>query len=392
MQAEQSFLWTPFVSNRIAPKERYFPAKGETWQAKLPSEFNINTQKIEAAVNFALANEYTGGKNLREALVRRFRREPFHQIAGPVRERGNPCGIILKNGYIIAQWGNTQRVDMTFSVTKSYLSTVAGLALHHGLIDSLDDPVGQYIHDDLFADTHNAKVTWAHFLTQSSEWSGELWGGYDWAESPPRTGTIEDWKNRKPNEPGTCFKYSNMRANVLAYALTQLWRKPLPQIIKEKVMDKIGASNTWSWHGYAQSKVNIDGEIIESVSSGGHWGGGLFISTEDHARYGLLFLNNGHWNDKQVLPPDWVHKATQPSFANQNYGYMWWLNRKVAYPVNGKQRHWDGVPERLFYASGLGGNLIVIDQKNDLVIVTRWFDPVKNAELMRRIMAAVQGS
>jgi CubicO group peptidase (beta-lactamase class C family) len=72
----------------------------------------------------------------------------------------------------------------------------------------------------------------------------------------------------------------------------------MPQVLKEKIMDPIGASTTWRWFGYDHAWVNIDGLQMKSVTGGGHSGGGLFISTLDHARFGLLFMNNGNWKGK----------------------------------------------------------------------------------------------
>jgi len=128
-------------------------------------------------------------------------------------------------------------------------------------------------------------------------------------------------------------------------------------------MDPIGASTTWRWYGYDNSWVNIDGIRMQSVSGGGHSGGGLFINTEDHARFGLLFMRNGRWANQQIISENWIQEAIKSSNANANYGFMWWLNKKG-------QRHWDGLPEHLYYAAGFGGNFIVIDQKQNLVIVT----------------------
>ncbi len=389
MQAKQSLLLAPFVHTTVVQKEYYFPERGAMWQAKSPSQFGIDSYRLQEAVQFALANEYKGDRDLKVNLTKWFHREPFHQVIGPTKKRGAPSGIILKNGYIIAQWGNNRRVDMACSATKSYLSTVAALAVDIGLIRSLDDQVCEYIQDEKFKGAHNSKITWAHLLTQSSEWAGELWGGHDWAERPPKTGTVEDWKKRPRYEPGTVFRYNNVRVNLLCYALLKVWQKPLPQVLKDHVMDKIGASSSWSWHGYPTSLVNIQGKAVESVSGGAHWGGGLFMNAEDHARYGLLFLNGGKWNGIQVLPQNWVQTATQPSPANGNYGYMWWLNRKIENYVGEKPRHWQGVPEDVFYASGFGGNLIVVDKTNDLVVITRWLDYTKTGEMMRRVMDAL---
>ena len=286
--------------------------------------------------------------------------------------------MILKNGYQIASWGDTKRVDMTFSVTKSFLSTVAGLAYDQKLIRNENDFVSQYIWDATFNGKHNSKITWEHLLQQNSDWSGELWGGKDWADRPSKNGGLDDWKYRELKEPGTFMEYNDVRVNVLAYSLTHVWRKPLPLILKENIMDKIGASTTWRWFGYENAWTEIDGINMKSVTGGGHSGGGIFISTEDMARFGLLFSNNGVWNKTQLISTEWLSKVITPSKPNANYGYLWWLNKE------GK-RQWKGLSENIFYAAGFGGNFIVIDQENDLVIVTRWLEPSKIGEFMQKV-------
>lgn len=359
----------------------YFPQRNALWEQKDPMEYSINAEKLQATVDFAEANEYSGSRDLRIAILKGFEREPFHEILGPTKKRGGPAGMILKNGYVVAQWGDIKRVDMTFSVTKSFLSTTAGLALDSGLISSTQDKAGEYIWDGTFGGEHNSKITWEHLLQQNSAWSGELWGGKDWADRPPRDGDIDDWKFEKPKEPGTFMEYNDVRVNVLAYALTHVWRKPLPQVLKENVMDPIGASTTWRWHGYNHAWTEIDGIQMKSVTGGGHSGAGMFISTEDMARFGLLFLNNGKWQDKQLVSEDWLDKAITPSIPNSNYGFMWWLNKKG-------DRHWEGLSEKIYYAAGFGGNFIVIDPEKDLVVVTRWLEPNKIGVFMTKLIDA----
>ncbi len=360
---------------------RYFPERNADWTTKSPAEYNINEAALQKAVTFAMNNEYSGSRDLRIAILKGFEREPFHEIMGPTKKRGGPAGLILKNGYVIASWGDTKRVDMTFSVTKSFLSTVAGIAEDRGLIKDTSDKVGQYIWDGTFDGAHNSKISWAHLLQQNSDWSGELWGGKDWADRPPSEGGLDDWKFRKLNEPGTVMEYNDVRVNLLAYSLTHVWRKSMPAVLKEQLMDKIGASTTWRWFGYENAWTEVDGIDVKSVTGGGHSGGGIFINTEDMARFGLLFLNHGKWNDEQLISQKWIKKATTPSIPNPNYGYLWWLNTKG-------DRQLKGWSEDLYYAAGFGGNFIVIDQEHDLVVVTRWLEPNKIEDFMTRLLEA----
>lgn len=360
-------------------QQPYYP--DSTWQTKKPAELKMNAVLIDSAISFAIRNETKTEYDLRIANYKAYVNEPNYRIAGPMRERGKPAGIILKNGYLVAQWGDVKRVDMTFSVSKSFLSTVAGVAIDDHLIKNIDDPVSDYVWDGKFDGPHNSKITWRHLLTQSSDWSGCLFDVCDWADRPPRQGTIDEWKNRKLLEPGSTFEYNDVRVNLLAYSLLQVVRKPLPVLLRERIMDAIGASTTWRWHGYDNSFVNIDGLMIESVSGGGHFGGGIFINTLDQARFGLLFLRKGKWKNKQLISEQWVNAVNKPSAANKSYGLMWWTN---------EENRLGNVSKKIYAAEGFGGNFIVIDNEHDLVIVARWLDSSKIGELVQRVINASQ--
>ena len=364
----------------VFSQQIYFP--DSVWQTRQPTEVKMNARSLDSAVSFALNNETKTDYDLRIANMKAYAGEPGYKILGPMKPRGKPAGMILKNGYVVAQWGDVNRVDMTFSGTKSFLSTMAGLALDNHLIKNVDNHVNDYVWDGTFDGEHNSKITWRHLLTQSSDWSGCQFDVCDWADRPGKEGGLDDWKNRKLFEPGTHFKYNDVRVNLLAYSLLQVWRKPLPQVLKEKIMDPIGASTTWRWYGYDNSFVNIDGLMMQSVSGGGHFGGGLFINTLDQAKFGLLFLRNGKWKNQQLISESWVNSVNQPSAANKSYGYMWWTNEENALGGN--------LSKNIYYANGFGGNFIVIDKEHDLVIVARWLEPNKIGEMVQMVIRSIE--
>ncbi|MBT1450314.1 beta-lactamase family protein [Glaciecola sp. XM2] len=369
------------TSSLYAAGDDYFPASGQ-WESKPASEFGMDQALLDDAIAFAQSNEYSGSKDLRIAILKGFEREPFHEILGPTRKRGGPTGLILKNGYIVGQWGEPSRVDMTFSVTKSYLTTVAGLAVDKGLIAKTDDLVSEYVWTGEFDGRHNSQVSWEHLLNQSSDWSGELFGIKDWADRPPAEGDLDDWKYRELRTPGSVMEYNDVRVNLLAYSLLNVFRQPLPQVLKEHIMDPIGASTTWRWYGYDHAWVTIDGKKMQSVTGGGHSGAGIFVNTFDQARFGLLFERDGRWNEQQLISKSWIKAALTPSPAYESYGYMWWLNKGP--------RKWEQVDdESLFYAAGFGGNFIVIDREHDVVIVTRWLEPSQIGEFVKRVRSAL---
>ncbi|MEO6070324.1 MAG: serine hydrolase, partial [Chitinophagaceae bacterium] len=113
----------------------------------------------------------------------------------------------------------------------------------------------------------------------------------------------------------------------------------------------------------------------------GHFGGGLFINTLDHARFGLLFLRNGNWKGQQLISKNWIASVQQPFNAYKSYGFMWWLNADGRYK---------DVPKSIYTAEGFGGNFIVIDKEHDLLIVARWLEPGKLGEFIKRVISAVE--
>ena len=367
------------LSAADAQPQVYFPGPWGDWETRPAERVGMNSARLDEALDFAQQNENTMPKDLRTAIALSFANEPFNTIIGPTKIRGDGSGIVIRHGYIVAEWGDTRRVDMTFSVTKSYLSTVAGLAFDQNRIRRVKDPVRLYVRNGMFEGEHNSKITWEHLLNQTSDWSGTLWDKPDWADRPGGSDPKE-WPDRELKDPGSSMKYNDVRVNLLSYCLLNVWRKPLPVVLRERVMEKIDCSPTWRWHGYENSWVTIDGQKMQSVSGGGHWGGGLFICARDHARFGYLFLRGGRWRDEQLISDKWIKMMTVPTPAEPAYGYMWWLNTD--------RRRLPSAPESAFYASGFGGNFIYIDKENDLVIVLRW---VPNLEgVVQHVLAAIE--
>jgi CubicO group peptidase (beta-lactamase class C family) len=383
-------------------QSNYVPPRGE-WERRTPIQAGFDLARLKEAVDFAIAAESKPPRNLEEAHYRSFGREPYGEAIGQFKERGPATGIIIRNGYIVAEWGTPERVDMTFSVTKSFLSTTVGLALDRKLIRSLQDraadysaPVavykpGEKFDDpgrfgrspflDLFATEHNRKITWEHLLRQTSDWEGTLWGKPEWADRPDRD--TATWLARARREPGTVYEYNDVRVNALALAALNVWRRPLPQVLKEHVMDEIGASNTWRWLGYENSYVVIDGHIVQSVSGGGHWGGGMFINAYDMARFGLLASRNGRWGSKQILSPEFIRQATTPTGPQPTYGFMNWF-------LNTDRKLYPAAPASAIAHLGNGTNIVYIDPDNDIVIVARWIENGKINEFIAKVVAAIR--
>ena len=365
-----------------APAPVYFPDRFD-WQKRTPAEAGMDPARVEEAVQFAIASESDATKDLAVDLATTFgAREPFDTPIGPMKERGAANGLIVRHGYVIAEWGDTSRVDMTFSVTKTFLSTVVGLAWQKGLIRNVTDLARDYMPEPGYFEGHNATITWEHLLRQTSDWQGTLWGKPDWADRPEGA-TPADWPKRKLSDPGSRYKYNDTRVNLLALLTLHVVRRPLPALLREEVMEPIGASNTWRWHGYENSWVELDGQRIQSVSGGGHFGGGMFIHARDMARFGYLFLRNGAWKDRQIVSPEWIAMARTGGPANAEYGFMNWF-------LNPGRKALPAAPESSVTFRGNGQNIIYIDWDNDLVVVTRWIrgGPALN-DFLGKVLAAV---
>jgi len=364
----------------------YYPKADQDWARIDPAAVNLDPERLQAAIDFAIASETEWTHDLRRPLTEQeIEPAPYNEIIGPVKDRGNPNGLILIGGRIVAEWGDTARADMTYSATKSYLATCAGLAFDRGMIADLQEPVRELIGGEGFDSPQNRPITWHHLLQQTSEWEGSLWGK---PESLDRNRDVrikgpasKKGTPRTLQKPGTHFEYNDVRVNVLAWALLRLWRRALPEILKESIMDPIGASDTWQWHGYRNSFVSIDGRSIQSVSGGGHWGGGLFISSRDHARFGYLMLRKGMWNGNRLLSDKWIGLATAPSAQNPSYGYMFWLN--------GDRRLSPGASAESYFLRGGGANIVWIDPRHDMVCVVRWIRRDRHDAFCRKVMEAV---
>src|SRR6185436_6978405 len=377
------------MPNATKSRDAYIP-EGGAWERVTPSDAGLNGAKLQAAVDFALASDspwpaslyYPDGRYV--GNVEWDEKGPWTEIVGPVIPRGGPAGLILAGGRIAAEWGDTARTDMTFSVAKSYLAVLAGVAVADGLIRSVDEPVGATVKGPWFASAHNASITWRHLLQQSSEWQGEIWGKSDQVDHNRQLGVGADnsrkGQRRELKAPGTFYEYNDVRVNLLAYCLLQRFGRALPEVLRERVMDPIGASRDWQWHGYSTSWTEVGGKRVQSVSGGAHWGGGMFISARDHARLGLLIARRGRWGDRQLIPAAWIEAMTTPSPTNGSYGYLWWLNRAGV--------RYRGASESCFYATGAGSNIVWIDPEHDLVAVMRWVDKAAVGGFLTRLTAS----
>ena len=258
----------------------YEPTRTD-WRTETPADLGMDADGLAEAIRYHEAHE----TRWRPDFLTRTGRyvgvadEPPapDDVLGPVRPRGGPNGVILRGGVIAAAWGDTSRADMTFSVAKSYLAVLAGLAVARGLIRSIDDRVGDSAVDDGFASAQNRDITWRHLLQQTSEWQGTLWDKADTIDHNRDLGKSElgaDDKGalRPLRPPGTLWEYNDVRVNRLSLSLLQCFRRPLADVLRTEIMEPVEASATWEWVSYRNAWVTLDGVRLPSVPGGSHWG------------------------------------------------------------------------------------------------------------------------
>ena len=350
----------------------------------------MQKNKIDQAVQFSIDHETPWSREITDKWgIHHEDPPPWNRLLGPVHERGPVSGTIVLNGKTLTSWGEPDRPDLTFSIAKTYLALLAGVAHDRGLLPDVDEPVGKRITGIGFDEGRNAQVTWAHLLQQTSEWEGTCFGVPDQVE---RYRTLQFQggaaKGRKGDArplqtPGSYWEYNDVRINQLSLALLHLFGRPLPEVFRETIMLPIGASDQWRWVGYDNSWVDINGSPLQSVPGGSHWGGGMSIGSMDQARVGQLLLDDGKANGHQVISAQWIERMRTPSKIAPFYGYLVWINQS--------QRIFRSVPASSYFAIGAGSSFTWMEPERGMVLVVRWIDAEHAEEFFSRVLQALDG-
>lgn len=361
------------VAHLLLAQATYFP--GTVWEQRPAAELGFDQAALDRAIEYAKTHETDFPRDFAT------QEKIFGRKLGPLpAQRGRTNGLVIRNGYVVASFGDTSRIDPTYSVAKSFLSAVAGVAVRDRLVDSVDERVAVRVKDGGYESAQNSPITWRHHLQQTSEWEGSLWGkNHDFIG-------VEEYGQgaRQPRAlkaPGNFYEYNDVRINRFALSLLRLFKRPLPEVLKTEIMGPIGASDSWKWVPYDNAFAEVDGKKLPSVSGGTRWGGGLWINSQDQARFGLLFLRNGQWKGRQILPKSYLQASLTPSSQNPDYGFLWWLNARGTM--------WPGTPKTSYAAVGFGSNTIWIDPEHDLVVVWRWHAG-NGAEFFRQVVEALK--
>jgi CubicO group peptidase (beta-lactamase class C family) len=290
------------------------------------------------------------------------------ELAAEAEANQSNCMVVTRHGQLVAEWywndTDASSAQEVFSATKSYTSTLVGLAQEDGDLD-IDDPAADYIPE--WQDGDSAEVTVRNLISNDS---GRHWDGATDYQGLPgaadRTAFAVDLAQDDP--PGTTWAYNNSAIQTLDAVLESATGEQPRDFAQDRIFDPLGMADT---------------EMTGDPAGNTNMFFGMQSTCQDMARFGYLFLRNGNWDGDQVVPEEWVAEATgQPSQdINAAYGYLWWLNttgpQAGAAGVTTEQDAAEaepaqlvpGAPEDMYWALGLGGQVIQVHPETDTVVV-----------------------
>ncbi len=294
--------------------------------------------------------------------------------------------MIIRHGRVIWAGDCIDKVHDIWSCTKSFVSAAAGIMEAEGIL-SLDQTVAE--HEPSLTELY-PKVTYRHFLTMTSGFNAE--GDSRWPDQTYADWSLTPYVPTTPLfAPGTAFTYWDEAMMLLGKAMTRASGSSLNDYLDERIFQKIGIRKQ-EWWG--------EGKTPEGLPI--HFGGtGLRMSASEHARFGLLVLNEGRWREEQLIPADYLWAATSnqvpahialPKTGREDtdgrgiYGYNWWVINE------GKD-----APVAAAFTSGLNHNVCLIVPEWDMVIVRMGVDgnPAMSkhkvySEVLRRLAAGIE--
>ncbi len=261
--------------------------------------------------------------------------------------------VFQHDSLIFEQYWNgwdADSVSNSFSVAKSYISLLTGIAMKEGKIQSVFQPVGDFI--PLYKEGCYAKINLYHLLTMST--------GLDWSESGANPfsdnamgyyGTnVRELSLNQPcrEEPGKSFDYISGSTQIMAEVLEAAYDRPLDELVRDKVWGPLGCEHEAYW-----GKDTEDGDFKAFCC--------LYATARDFGRIGQLYLDSGMWNGQQIIDREFWKASITPAAIddrgapNARYGYFWWLAQQ------------DGQP--IWYCRGFHGEYVVVLPDEDLVFV-----------------------
>ena len=269
--------------------------------------------------------------------------------------------IVLHEGNLLYEnyWNNNSAdtKHIAFSVSKSFLSALVGIALKDGLIDSIADPITKYLPD--FNGTGYEGVSIKNILQMSSgvefneDYADPNSDINKFGRAVAKGSSFRDFAKtlKQSKEPGTYHHYVSIDTQVLGFLLAEVTGMSLQDYLHEKIWNKIGMED--------EAYYIVDNLGVEMAL------GGLNASVRDFAKFGQLYLNKGQWKGEQIVPEDWVnasHNTDGPhlipgeselSSSVWGYGLQWWV---------------PGFPDTDYTASGVYNQYIYVDPITKVVV------------------------
>ncbi len=310
-----------YNASSISIERDYWPTN--SWQDATFSEVDLNQQTIESMLEYIATNDFD-----------------IDSI------------LLVKNGYLVVEeyprYYTSNTMHIVYSVTKSFMSTLIGIAIEEGYIDSVNQRIMDFFQNVTVPNIESKEnITIAHLLTMTSgiEWEEDI--SYLLPENSFRQMKESDnWiefilSREMANEPGTAFKYNSGASHLLSAIIENATGDTSLQYLKDHIFDPLGISR-YFW---------------EQDPQGLYFGGSdLHLLPQDMAKFGFLFLNNGSWNGTQLVPEEWVINASNDSVAVSDwssYGYQWWVYPQI----------------NSYLALGWAGQIIQIIPEFDIVAV-----------------------
>jgi CubicO group peptidase (beta-lactamase class C family) len=302
----------------------------ELWRVAMPASQGVDAAGLQGALDYL--QTHAGGAGVDEMVV-------------------------VRNGTLVWQGPDADRVHEIYSCTKTFTSTVLGLLAADGAV-GVDDYAVRYwaALDDQYPEYGQIRLS--DFASMTSGYDGAMGGGWQFYRTDRARHLEHVLSYTTPGPPlflaGTSFKYHDAAVHMLGYILTKVAGRSLQEVFKQRVADPIGMKH-FRWSDYGQR--------------------GVYSSALDLARYGLLYLNQGSWKGRQIFDPTFVARATSTQVAatvptkysdlTGRYGFFWWTNGVRADGT----RPWPSAPPRTFTAHGAGRNFIFVVPEWNLVLV-----------------------
>ena len=209
----------------------------------------------------------------------------------------------------------------SFSIAKSFVSSLVGIAIQEGYIKSIEDPITDYLGELKALHPYWSQLKIKHLLNMQSGIT------FDEENYTNPFSDIADlymakdiWKIVKRSEfgskPGETHYYSSLDTEILGLVLERAVNKPLSSFLEEKIWQPLGMESNATWNVDHKDRRNPKAYCC------------LNVIARDYAKFGRLYLNDGNWNGKQIVSEHWVNSSTHPNFSNNCYQYQWYSGQK----------------------------------------------------------------